>query len=134
LRIAISAHPQYQPAHGIRTSPAVIDKVSARLVSVNPLVLLESVQQIVKRLNGNLVATNCLGQGLIDGTARLAGVAGMEALTKAGERLHCLAAVRQFISQIVAGAAEGVDVTEILPQRPGEQERNDGKILVMRMG
>jgi hypothetical protein len=134
LLVAIPADIEDETPDGIGAAAAIIGELLERIVARDALVLLEGVDQIEERLDGDVMAVDGLVEREVDGAGRIAGVTVMQLASEAVEKLERLLDVVNFIAQIVRDSAEGVDVAEILSQALRQEQGDDGEILVMRRG
>jgi len=104
------------------------------LISQDALILFKGVDEVEKRLRGQLVAPNGLGQSDEDGGIGPAGETFQGLIAEIGQKTEGFGAVAGFVAEIVGDSAEGVDVAEILAQMAGKQERNNREVFVVRLG
>src|SRR5439155_9067992 len=124
---------KYQPPDRVGAAAAVIDELLEGVIARDALVLLEGVDEIEERVDGDLMAIDRLPQRPINGAARAPAVAVAQLGAELIEILERLLDVVNLIAQIIGDATEGVDVAEILSQPLRQEQGNDGEVFVMRL-
>ena len=134
LRVAIAAQPQHQAAHRIRRIAAVVEQLLEVAIARDGLILLEGLDQIVERLDRQVVLRDGRPQRHEHRMLARARVHRLQFAAPPGEQAQALLRIADLVAQIVRPAAERIDVVEILMQALGQQEADDVEILVVMRG
>ena len=96
------------------------------------MIVNEGLQQISEGIDWKLALLRGLLKGDKDGMSwRLARIHGTEFPAPPFEQAEAFGGVADFVAEIIAPAAIGIDVVEILVEFPGKQEADDMEILVV---
>ena len=130
----LAADVKHQSADRVGTASAVIAELIERVVSLNPLILLEGGDQILERLPGDLAFLDrllqCDKHGMPGGT----GVAISQFAPPPVQEFQRSFGSLDFIPQIIRPAAEGIDAVEVLMKLFGKQPGDDGEVFVVDFG
>jgi hypothetical protein len=120
-------------AHRVGGTAAIVHQFVEVLVTFLVDVLDEGIKQIAEQLQGQAVGGDDRAQAQEDRVLRRpAGFDGVEFRLVAGEQLAALrGAEAALVGEIVGAAGEPVDRRHRLAQARGQQERGDGKVLVV---
>ena len=106
LLVAVATHIQDEPADRIGAPAAVIDQLIEVIVTIDPLVLFERVDQIQERLNRDLMPPDRSGQCHEQWRLALTRVAGLGVFAEPGQIARREVFVRHLIAQDYAFVAD----------------------------
>src|SRR5262249_10651812 len=127
-----AAERQDEPPDGVCAAAAIVDKLLERFVFADYLVLLESRDQIEKRLCREIELDAGGRQGHEYGMFGAPLVAAADLFAPPREQVLGLRRIAELVPQVIGPSAEGVDVVEMLVEGAGQKPRHDRKILVVR--